>query len=80
MRMPRPLLTAVIAVCMALIGAFSFLSIREIDNFKSSYPESLTVEEAFYASLVEFIRIHIISLPLVAAILLCLYALWTKME
>ncbi len=47
----RPLLTAAIALCMALIVAVSYRSIKEIDNFKSSYPAAFTVEEAFYASL-----------------------------
>ncbi|MBW7957898.1 MAG: hypothetical protein H3C68_08415 [Deltaproteobacteria bacterium] len=80
MKILRPLLTAVIAACMVLIGAVSYLSLKEIDYFKSSYPVTFTVEEAFYASLVEFIKIHIISLPLIAAILLCLYALWVIRE
>ncbi|MBE7415354.1 MAG: hypothetical protein HS130_09055 [Deltaproteobacteria bacterium] len=51
MKTLRPLLTAAIALCMALIVAVSYRSIKEIDNFKSSYPAAFTVEEAFYASL-----------------------------
>lgn len=70
------LLAALMAVCVIIIGLVSFHSANELHRLKSFYPASLTVEEAFYASLVEFIKVHIISLPLMAVILLAAFLLW----
>jgi hypothetical protein len=69
-------LAALMAVCVVVIGLVSFHSAKEIDRLKSFYPAPLTVEEAFYASLVEFIKVHVISLPLMAVILLAAFFLW----
>jgi hypothetical protein len=69
-------LAALMAVCVVIIGLVSFRSANEIHRLKSFYPAPLTVEEAFYASLVEFIEVHIISLPLMTVILLAAFLLW----
>lgn len=76
MRKTRIFLAALIAVCVIIIGAVSFYSAKEIHYLKSFYPGEFTVEEAFYAALVEFIKIHIISLPLMVIILLAAFLLW----
>ncbi len=77
MNMVRPILISVVILCLALIFAFSIHSVEEIHYLKTFYPDRFTVEEAFYATMVEFIKIHIISLPLVVVILLSLFALWS---
>ncbi len=69
------LLWAVIAASLVIITAVSWHSVEEIHYLKTFYPKSFTVEESFYATLVEFIKIHIISLPLVVIIVLSLYLL-----
>jgi hypothetical protein len=76
MRKFRVFLAALMTICVIIIAAVSFRSVEEIHHLKSFYPGSLTVEEAFYAALVEFIKIHIISLPLMVIILLAAFLLW----
>ncbi|HEY4707848.1 MAG TPA: hypothetical protein VII64_10340 [Thermodesulfobacteriota bacterium] len=76
MKILKPALIAIIIASLLLIIAFSLHSVEEIHYLKSFYPGRFTVEEAFYATMVEFIKIHIISLPLVVIILLSLFVLW----
>ncbi len=71
-------LAALMAACVVIIGIVSFHSANEIGRLKSFYPAPLTVEEAFYASLIEFIKVHIISLPLMAVILIAAFLLWLE--
>ncbi|HEY4706678.1 MAG: hypothetical protein A2054_02650 [Deltaproteobacteria bacterium GWA2_55_10] len=75
MRILKPVLVAVIIASVLLIIAISLHSVEEIHYLKSFYPAKFTVEEAFYATMVEFIKIHIISLPLIVIILLALFVL-----
>ena len=76
MRKFRVFLFALMAVCVIIIGAISFHSVEEIHYLKSFYPGSFTMEDAFCAALVEFIKVHIISLPLMVVILLAAFLLW----
>jgi len=69
------LLSAII-VSILVIFAVSWHSIEEIHHLKSFYPQHFTVEEAFYAALVEFLKVHIISLPFVLLIAVCLAIWW----
>lgn len=75
MKIARYLLAAVIILSLLAISAASWHSVEEIHYLKTFYPARFTVEEAFWASLVELIKIHIIAMPLVAVIVLCLYLL-----
>jgi hypothetical protein len=59
-------------IVIGIIGAVCWHSIEEIHYLKSFFPESFTVQEAFYASGIELIKIIIISLPLVLIIFTCL--------
>lgn len=72
----RYLLVAAIMLSVLTVFAVSLHSVDEIHYLKSFYPSHLTVEEAFYAASVEFIKIHLISLPLVLLIFICLFFLW----
>jgi len=65
------LLTVVIAT--GIIVAVCWHSVEEIHYLKSFFPGSFTVQEAFYASGIELIKIIIISLPLVLIIFICLH-------
>lgn len=76
MRKFRISLAVLMTACVIIIAAVSFRSVEEIRYLKTFYPGSFTVEEAFYAALVEFIKIHIISLPLMVIILLAAFLLW----
>ncbi|MDP2688504.1 MAG: hypothetical protein Q8P48_00185 [Deltaproteobacteria bacterium] len=75
MKSARYLLAAVIILSLLAISAASWHSVEEIHYLKTFYPARFTVEEAFWASLVELIKIHIIAMPLLAVIVLCLYLL-----
>ncbi|MFQ5735582.1 MAG: hypothetical protein ACE5GY_01820 [Thermodesulfobacteriota bacterium] len=73
MNRAKYILAAVIILCLVLLSAVSWHSVEEIHYLKTFYPGSFTVEEAFWASLVELIKVHLIALPLIVVIALCLY-------
>ena len=65
---------------MILIGvvgysAICFHSIEEIHYLKSFFPNKFTVEEAFYASAIELIKVIIIGMPFVLVLTLFLRGL-----
>ena len=66
----------VVIGCLVVIAAVSWHSVEEIHYLKTFYPETFTVEEAYYASKVELVKVAIISLPLVVVIMAGLY--WLK--
>jgi hypothetical protein len=76
MRNLRIFLAALMAVCVIIIGAISYNSIKNIHYLRSSCPGPLTAEDALYGALVEFLKVHIISLPLMVVILLAAFFLW----
>ena len=56
-------------------GIYSFIclhSVEEIHYLKSFFPEKFTVQEAFYASAVELIKVMIIGIPFLLFISICL--------
>ena len=56
-------------------GIYSFIcfhSVEEIHYLKSFFPETFTVQEAFYASAVELIKVMIIGIPFLLFISICL--------
>ena len=63
-RLRRILTLSVIGACLAAISAVSWHSVEEIHYLKTFYPNRFTVEEAFYATLVEWIKVSLISFPL----------------
>lgn len=76
MKKARILLIFTIIVSLLAILAVSWHSINEIHYLKSFYPAKFTVEEAFYATWVELLKVHIISLPLIVIIIISFYLLW----
>jgi hypothetical protein len=71
---PAILIVAII-VSLFIIFAVSFHSLEEIHYLKTFYPPNFTVEEAFYASAVELVKILVISLPFFVIIVVCLHSL-----
>jgi Na+-driven multidrug efflux pump len=69
------LLIAAIAISIAIVSAVCWHSLGEIHYLKSFFPRQFTVEEAFYASAVELIKVLIISLPFVLVTATALYFL-----
>ena len=69
------LLTSLIVICLVIISAVCWHSVEEIHYLKSFFPKQFTVEEAYYASKVELVKIAIISFPLMLIIGISLYFL-----
>jgi hypothetical protein len=75
-RIHHVLLFSAIAVSIPIIFAVCWHSVEEIHYLKSFYPKQFSVEEAFYASAVELVKIIIISLPfflVIACGLICYF-------
>ena len=68
------LLSLAIVMSILIVAAVCYHSLEEIHYVKSFYPKQFTVEEAFYASGVELIKVVVIGVPffLVLWVSLCL--------
>jgi hypothetical protein len=64
----RVLLIVLVTLAVAAIGAVCLHSLEEIHYLKSFFPRAFTVQEAFYASAIELIKVIIIALPLLLII------------
>ena len=73
--MKRAGIIFIVIGCIVVISAVSWHSVEEIHYLKTFYPETFTVEEAYYASKVELVKVAIISLPLVVVIMAGLFLL-----
>lgn len=71
----RVFLIALVTLAVVAIGAVCLHSLEEIHYLKSFFPRSFTVQEAFYASAVELIKVFIIALPLLLIISVSLFFL-----
>lgn len=71
----RLLLISAIVISIVIVTAVCRHSLEEIHYLKSFYPKQFTVQEAFYASAVELIKVFIISLPLALITATALYLL-----
>jgi hypothetical protein len=69
------LLSLAIVVSMVVVAAVCWHSLEEIHYLKSFYPKSFTVEEAFYASGVELIKVFVIGVPFFLVLWVSLYLL-----
>lgn len=70
-----PLLIGIIVSCLVIVSAVCWHSVEEIHYLKSFFPNQFSVEEAFYASGIELIKIAIISFPLLVIIGISLWLL-----
>ena len=64
-RAQRVLLFSAMTISVAIVSAVCWHSVQEIHYLKTFYPKQFSVEEAFYASAVELIKVIIISLPFI---------------
>ena len=79
MKMPIIINLAII-LSVIFIFAICFHSLEEIHYLKSFFPQTFTVEEAFYASAVELIKIVILSIPFLLVIGLGMYFLNSRRQ
>jgi len=68
-------LIMVVTLAVAAIGAVCLHSLEEIHYLKSFFPRSFTVQEAFYASALELIKVIIVALPLLLILAVSLFFL-----
>ena len=68
-------LVAVIVAGVIIFSAVCWHSVGEIHYFKSFFPKGFGVEGAYYASVVELIKVIIIALPIIMVIGISLYVL-----
>lgn len=71
----RVFLIALVTLTVVAIGAVCLHSLEEIHYLKSFFPRSFTVQEAFFASALELIKVIIIALPLLLIISVSLFFL-----
>jgi hypothetical protein len=71
-------LIAIMTLAIAAVGAVCLHSLEEIHYLKSFFPHTFTVQEAFYASAIELIKVLIIALPLLLIISVSLFFLRRK--
>ena len=57
--------STLILIGWIIITAVSLHSVQEIHYFKTFYPQSFTVTEAGYATIVELIKVALISFPII---------------
>jgi hypothetical protein len=70
----------VISLSVIFIFAICFHSLEEIHYLKSFFPQTFTVEQAFYASAIELIKILIIAMPFLLVIVLGLFFLQNRKQ
>jgi len=68
-------LVAVIVAGVVIFSAICWHSVGEIHYLKSFFPKGFSVEGAYYASVVELIKVIIIALPIIMVIGISLYVL-----
>ena len=68
-------LVIIIVAGVVIFSAVCWHSVGEIHYLKSFFPKGFSVEGAYYASVVELIKVIIIALPIVMVISISLYIL-----
>jgi hypothetical protein len=63
------------ALAFAAVTAVCLHSLEEIHYLKSFFPPDFTVQEAFYAAMIELIKVMIIAIPLILVIAIALFFL-----
>lgn len=74
-RIARAGILSAIAAGVVAISAVCWHSVEEIHYLKSFYPNRFNVQEAFYASAVELVKVVIIGIPIFLIIGIGLYLL-----
>jgi Na+-driven multidrug efflux pump len=67
-RISHLLILLATAISVIAVSAVCWHSVEEIHYLKTFYPRQFTVEEAFYASGVEFFKVLIITVPFLFAL------------
>ncbi len=79
-RATKIFILSAVVVSIIIVSAVCWHSVQEIHYLKSFYPQQFSVQEAFYASAVELVKVVIITIPFLFAIIagLCLLRYWKR--
>jgi len=79
-RTSKILILSAVVVSTIIVSAVSWHSVQEIHYLKSFYPQQFSVEEAFWASAVELVKVLVISIPFLFIIVTgcCLLHYWKR--
>ena len=79
-RTSKILILSAVGVSIVFVSAVSWHSVQEIHYLKSFYPQQFSVQDAFWASAVELIKVLIISIPFFLVIItgFCLLHYWKR--
>lgn len=64
----RGLSVVMVVLAIAAVTGVCLHSLEEIHYLKSFFPPEFTVQEAFYAAMIELIKVVIIAIPLILII------------
>lgn len=67
-RILTPFALSILFLGAAIFAAVCWHSIDEVHYLKSFFPKQFTVQEAYYAAVIELIKVVIIGLPIVSII------------
>lgn len=70
--MRRIALLGAVTLCAILLSGVAWHSIEEIHYLKSFFPDEFTVAEAKDASVIEFVKVAIIAIPVALIVGACL--------
>jgi len=74
----RWLSVAVVVAAIAAATGVCLHSLEEIHYLKSFFPPEFTVQEAFYAAMIELVKVVIIAVPLILIIAVASFFLWRR--
>ncbi len=74
-RATKILILSAVVIGIIIIAAVCWHSVQEIHYLKSFYPQQFSVQEAFYASAVELVKVLVITVPFLFAIIAGLFLL-----
>ena len=79
-RILRATILSAVGISLFVISAVCWHSVEEIHYLKTFFPRQFSVEEAFYASGVELIKVVIISVQFIGIIIigLCLFLFYKR--
>ena len=73
MKSRNQIVFAILILCIGIISAVAYHSVQEIHYLKSFFPNQFSVQEAKDASIIELVKVSLISIPLIIIITVCLY-------
>jgi hypothetical protein len=71
----RWLSAVVMVAAIAAVAGVCLHSLEEIHYLKTFFPPEFTVQEAFYAAMIELVKVVIMAIPLVLVIAIASYFL-----